>query len=329
MKKNRRRDTVIILSLPRCGTHFIWSRYVNAKRYQLIYDADRIPALVILSQLTNVPLTFLYPAPINPNYNFQYNSLLELDRILPAKGHLEFLQNKYATNGNRILFEKIMDLQAIESRYLFSINRFCYTTSYDFLDGITWTIEDAINALELFWDWQCAYNPKTRFVFICRNIKEWINSLALLWGKASDAWIKARLLELPRLFNWCNSHSVPIYLMEDVIPAFQEGYLELGSEIDGLDLPSQRAIEEAAIQYMGDIDVNRNVDKLIRWKRLFQYLQEKDPVLRTSLVRSIGKMPISFANRFPYFIGKLINNDYAGVSLNNAAIARLDTVDEE
>ncbi len=120
----------IILTLPRGGTHFVWSRFVSSGSYQLIYDADRIPALSVLADNCKEKLDFLCPSPINPNYNFQYNSLVDLNEPLTAAQHLQKLSERYSAPPGFELFKKIMSLQDSGNKCLFSINRFIYTCAY-------------------------------------------------------------------------------------------------------------------------------------------------------------------------------------------------------
>jgi len=151
----RSRKIGIFLSLPRTGTHFVWSRLVASGQYQLIYDADRVAALAVLREEYDKPLEFLYPAPLNPNYNFQYNSVREAPGPLNADQHLALLARKYRCSGEpEELFHRIMAHQDNGTRTLFSVNRFVYTCRYShpFKDFV-WTISMATRALALFEEW--------------------------------------------------------------------------------------------------------------------------------------------------------------------------------
>ena len=133
MKRYQNKSIKIILTLPRCGTHFLWSRHIASKNYQLLYDADIIPALSVLADKCPEKLDFLNLASENPNYNFQYGSQWAACENMTAKEHLEYLKSKYRAVSSFDLFNRILNLQDNTTKYLFSVNRFVYTNSYHFL----------------------------------------------------------------------------------------------------------------------------------------------------------------------------------------------------
>jgi len=310
----------IILSLPRCGTHFFWTRLVASGRYQLIFDADRIPAFKVLSEHCSGKLQFLYPPPKNPNYNFQYNSLVGTNRPMTAAEHLDWLKAKYSASSARDLFEKIMDLQDTGGRRLFSINRFCYTISYEWLfTNITYDIDHAMEALGLLCDWMRQYDPNTSIVLIVRDVPEWIDSLFMLWGAKNRPQMAQRLLELPRLLDWCRLRGIPVFWMRDAVRAVNEGVLDFETRISPFaddDFERMARSLAACREKLTDWPSRQNV---IRFGRLLSYLRQRDPVLRTSWVRSIGTLPLRMSKYLP-FIGRRIEEDFDGLILNNAKI---------
>lgn len=177
----------IMLSFPRCGTHFMWTRYIHSGRYQLIFDADIIPALSVLADECDETLGFLFPSPKNPYYNFAYNSLVDAKRRLTAKQHLEMLLHKYQASNDFDLFRKILDLQDSSGRTLLSINRFVYTTSYKFLfNGFNWKIEHAERSLRLFYKWISLCEYKFDFAMVIREISPWAKSQIKMYGGGSQ-----------------------------------------------------------------------------------------------------------------------------------------------
>ena len=315
---------MFILGLPRAGTHFIWSRLIMSQKYQLIYDADRVPALTVLAERNKRPLKFLYPSPSNPNYNFQYNSLSEAKKALTAQEHLALLQNKYKASDNNDLFQKIMDLQDPGKRSLFSINRFCYTCSMGHLPEVEWTITDALKSLELLWKWQLNYNPNTRFVFICREIEEWAISLHQLLGPDGVDLTRQRLSELPIVLEWCKDHSVPVYLMDKVLKSINDGQCDFGTSTNPIDDYTRIRLEKTALDYRLQFPGIKSSPKFFRWDRLAQYMLEKDHFHRTSLVRSLGSVLLKTHSLIP-LLGKRIAKDLQCDCLNNAAIQNIKT----
>ena len=310
----------IILSLPRCGTHFFWTRLVASGRYQLIFDADRIPAFKVLSEHCSGKLQFLYPPPKNPNYNFQYNSLVGTNRPMTAAEHLDWLKAKYSASSDRDLFEKIMDLQDAGGRRLFSINRFCYTISYEWLfSNISYDIDHAMEALGLLCDWMREYDPNASILLIVRDVPEWIDSLFMLWGAKNRPRVAQRLLELPRLLDACRLRGIPVFWMRDAVNAVNEGVLDFENRIAPFaddDFERMARSLAACREKLTDWPSRQNV---IRFGRLLSYLRQRDPVLRTSWVRSIGTLPLRMSKYLP-FIGRRIEEDFDGLILNNAKI---------
>jgi len=305
--------------MPRCGTHFIWSRYMQSGRYQLIYDADRIPALSILARECQEKLDFLYPAPINPNYNFQYNSLSNIDRILTAKEHLGILMAEHECSTDNELFKRIMLLQDCEpeERSLLSINRFIYTTSYDFLfRNFEWTIENAVESLGLLHSQFASSGYDPVYVMVIRNIPDWIDSQVKMYGKIRKDLIIRRTQEIPIVLGTCFDLDIPIYYMKDVIRNIKDGKLDFEIHMPSI---SRKEIDEI-IRNLSSITMpNMGAHPKYFWgTRFIQYFREKDAIKRTSLVRSIGTSR-NVLERIP-IIGKQIRDDYNGIILNNAKL---------
>src|SRR5688500_9452470 len=202
---SRSRAVRNFLSLPRTGTHFLWSRLVASGRYQLIYDADRVAALAVLREEYDKPLEFLYPAPLNPNYNFQYNSLREAPAPLNADQHLALLARKYRCSAEpEELFHRIMAHQDNGTRTLFSVNRFVYTCRYtDLLANFVWSISMATRALALFEEWLTRGPYEHRTTIIVREIDEWVRSQLQMYGRGGVGLVRERLEDFPQIMEAC------------------------------------------------------------------------------------------------------------------------------
>lgn len=327
MQHNKRCDRKrikIILTFPRCGTHFIWSRYVSSGRYQLIYDADRVPALTVLAHKYKGKLEFLYPTPINPNYNFQYNSLRSVDRCLTADGHLDELSRRYGAKRGSELFDKIILMQDTDKECLFSINRFIYTCSYDFLiNDYEWTIENAEESLRLFHTWLRAGGYNYNFILVIRNIPSWVRSQKLLYTKKGEYLILKRIREMSSMLKTCMELQVPIFMMEDIIKTINEGNLDFENKLTPLQINEVDDTIDRLRRYseISKINVRRvnPIRNAIRMDKLVQYLSEKDQIKRTSLVRSIGWVPIKLSKYLPYVCSK-VKYDLEGTILDNAKV---------
>lgn len=305
-------------------THFIWSRYIDSRRYQLIYDADRIPALSILADKCQEKLEFLCAPNPNPNYNFQYNSLNEVSESLTAAEHLANLGRKYSASSSYESFCNSLALQDISHGSLLSINRFIYTTSYDFLfKTFDWTIADATQSLRRLKEWFDQSGYAVEYVMVIRNVADWIQAQALLYGEAGPPLILRRLRDLPILLRSCQSLNIPIFSMDHVIKTIKLGQLEFWQDLSPLNsIHIQSMLDQAkasitAIERgnVGAIKAGKNK----RLYRLIQYLSEKNPILRTSLVRSLSSSHLKILENFPA-IQQQIQQDYEGVLLNNAKL---------
>ncbi len=311
----------IILSLPRTGTHFFWSRLVVSGRYQLIYDADRLPALAVLSEAYDKPLDFLYPRPLNPNYNFQYNSVGEAGRPLTAGEHLGLLARKYRCRPDpEELFHCILSRQDHADRILFSINRFIYTCRYSFpSNDFCYTISHAIKALNLLEKWlgQGPYRHKT--VMIVREIDEWVRSQIQMQGLKNIGFVRERLEDFPAVMAACGQLGIPVYDMAQAIAAVTDGMLEFNQGVNALTATAIQALCARAGAAINGLPARPTSGSLFRPQRFLQYLSEPDPIKRLSLVRSIGLLPVALAGVLPV-LGKIIRQDYEGVALNNSSI---------
>ena len=320
MNNDNRKPTKIILTLPRCGTHFFWTRFVSSGKYQLVYDADRIPALKVLGEHCREKLDFLYPAPRNPNYNFQYNSLCEMTRTMAATEHIGKLKEKYSSADDYDLFRRIMDAQDTQGKTLLSINRFCYTISYDWLfKEISYSIDHALQALGLLCDWMERYGAKFSIMLIVRDVPDWIDSLFMLWGPKRRSRIARRVDELGPVLDWCRKRHVGVYWMADAIDAVNGGNLEFEGSIEPFGDADFERMAEGIARCRGELSNWQAQPNKIRWGRLLNYARQHDPILRTSLVRSIGTVPLNLGKRIP-LIGRRIRRDFDGEILNNAKI---------
>jgi hypothetical protein len=312
----------VVLSLPRCGTHFVWSRYIHAGQYQLIYDADRIPALSVLADECGEKLDFLYPPPINPNYNFAYNSLYDINRSLTAAEHLERLSAKYSASPGFELFKKIMSLQDTGGRYLLSVNRFVYSISYRYLfKDFEWKIDHASKSLKLLHKWLASSGYDASYAMVIRKIPDWLNSQLVVFGSTRKDWVIKILYETPIILQSCQDLDIPIFWMEDVIRVMNRNKLDFENYLSSLSSDEVKDAWGAPEQYIGLVNeptVGYSL-KNFRVVRFIQYISERDPIKRTSLVRSIGRLPLNVSKYFP-ILGKRIRDDYNGIVLNNAKL---------
>jgi len=146
----------------------MWGELVKSGQYQLIYDADRIPCLYLLSKNYDKRLSFLCTSRTkqmrveNPNYNFEYNSLIEWGKsFLSAQEHMNRLKEKYLVSSVEELFYRIIECQDNGEKELLSINRCVYTRYYDSLfENFEWTTQHALEACELFLELVKPYNVR-------------------------------------------------------------------------------------------------------------------------------------------------------------------------
>lgn len=317
----QKRRLKVLLTLPRSGTHFIWSRLVASGRYQLVYDADRIPALQVLSRYCDEKLKFLHPAPRSPNCNFQYNSLYEVDRPLTAAEHVAMLEERYGAKGGFELYQKIMSLQDSGDRHLFSINRCFFTNRYEFLfEKFKFTIEHAIESLRLYREWVLKTEENPAFALVIREVPDWVSAHFLLWGDREKEMILHRLADFPIIVRAVRDMGIPIFYMKDVIETMKGGELDFETHTKPL---AHEEIEVAcrAISDLlaGGVVFQKTTAPRVRWGRLFQYLAETDPIKRISLVRSVGTLPLNYFGYIPW-LGRRMQEDYEGTALNNARI---------
>ena len=311
-----------LLSLPRTGTHFFWSRLIASGQYQLIYDADRVPALAVLRDAYDKPLDFLYPPPLNPNYNFQYNSLREAPGPLSAAQHLELLAKKYGCGADaEELFHRIMSRQASEGRTLLSVNRFIYTCQYSFaFAGFSYTIALATRALELFETWLARGPYEHKTTIVVREIDEWVRSMIQMQGRDGLRFVRERLDDFPHVMEACSRLGIRVYDTPRAIEAVSAGALEFDEAVEPLTKADVDRLCAAAAAARRELPAERRVRaSMFRLGRFIQYVSESDPVKRLSLVRSIGWLPVRAARVLPV-LGRMIRADYEGVVLDNGRI---------
>jgi hypothetical protein len=309
------------LSLPRTGTHFLWSRLVASGQYQLIYDADRIPALTVLREHYDKPIEFLYPPPLNPNYNFQYNSVSEAKRPLTADEHLALLSRKYRCgNDPEELFHRIMSHQDNGDRTLFSINRFVYTCRYEhpFKDFV-YTIDMAAQSLERFEQWLANGPYEHRSSLLVREIDEWVKSQLQMYRRDGDRFVRPRLEDFPQVMATCERLGIRVFDTAAAIATIKTGELEYDSAMEPLPQTQIDRLKARSTAALVSFTAQHTTGAMFRPGRFMQYVSEKDAVKRLSLVRSIGWLPVKVAPVLPV-LGRMIRKDYEGVVLDNARI---------
>lgn len=309
-------DIKVVLSFPRTGTHFIWSRYISSGAYQLVYDADVIPALHVLAQKYQGTIESLYPPPLNPNYNFQFSSITEIDKPLAPTEYLQFLSKKYGTGTGFELFEKVLSEQDCQDKTLLFINRFIYTCSYNFLlDNFEWSIENAIASLKLLHEWSLRSKHNFKWLLITRDESEWATSQARMG--VSTSLIKKRLSEYKRVIDECNALSIPIFSMKAAIQCVNSNIINFENAIT----PYKYDMPATSTQTLKIIEDDNALKKTFHYfKRTLSYIIERDCYKRTSLVRSIGFFKYIFL-LIPHIRRRYVN-DYEGVVLNNAKIKK-------
>lgn len=306
----------VVLSFPRTGTHFLWSRYIASGAYQLVYDADAIPGLYILSKKYEGTIKSLFPAPRNPNYNFQFSSLCEIDKPLSPRQYLEFMSKKYSADIGFDLFEKALALQDCNNKTLLVINRFVYTCSYNFLlDNCEWAIEDAVESLRIFYDWSKQSSHAFNWMLLTREEPEWLRSQARMG--ASNDLIERRLREYKKVMDVCGELGIATYSMHDVVACLNNNIINFENVISSgkSDLATAKTISATSAK------TDRLHRRLLHYlTRTLSYLKEKDDYKRLSLVRSIGFFKYLFY--VSSYLSKRYVRDYEGAILNNAKIKR-------
>ena len=313
-----------IFTVPRCGTHFIWGEFIKSQQYQMIYDADRLPALNLLSKNYTKKLDFLLSdnkdyslTAENPNYNFQYNSLVDwMGSSLTAKEHLEKMKEKYNTSNTDELFHRILELQDIkQDKELFSVNRFIYTMNYDFLfDGFEWSSEHALEACDSYLELLKPYT--TRNILIIRKYPDWISSrLKMLGGDRLVKESKSLSMLTKRFFEL----GIPIYYMNEVIDVVKKGNVKFWNFIEPLTSDEVKIFCEQADKDVSRLAIKTKRNSLFRPRRFIQYLFERDDFRRLALVRSFGSLPFKFFHLIPV-LGERFKRDINGSILNNAKI---------
>lgn len=318
-----KRPVKFVLSFPRTGSHFIWSRYIWSGEYQLIYDADRIPVLSVLAQKCQESLDFLRHSSPNPNYNFQYNSFVGREESWTAHQHLEHLYKKYKVTNSFDLFERAMSLQAEHHKHLFSVHRYIYTTHYsDIFKNFCWTIDDAMTSFKLLQDWFKTCGYPVSYIMVIRTFPDWVRSLLLLHGKSQVEFIRKLTQDRHAVLNMCQTQGIPIFWIHEVIPCMRQGVIDFENHLKPV---SPEEIEKEN-DFMADLDQIisetsvSNKPRRFRFGRFIQYITERDPTLRSALIRSIGYYPLVISKYLPV-IGRIVEHDKSRIVLNNAAIS--------
>jgi len=302
----------------------MWTRLVSSGKYQLIYDADRIPAFNVLEKYCDEKLTFLCPPAKNLNYNFQYNSLRDINVALTPREHLEVLKEKYlSAETGKGLFDRIMSVQDNSDRVLFSVNRFIYTSEYEYIfDKFEHTVEHARESLQLFHEWLSDGPYEPVFAMVIRDLPDWIKAMSSM--RISREKISKFVNGLSPVLDACLELKIPVFVMKDVISVMNAGELDFEKKAIPLPEDSIREVILSSKDALRGFSTRKTGQQLLRLDRLKQFLSEKDPIKRSSLVRSIGKIPLKSAYMFPSFkISKRIIESFEAVALDNSRITPL------
>lgn len=315
------KNITIILSFPRCGTHFMWGEFIKSEQYQLLYDADRIPALHILGNAYAKTLDFLCTSEttnliLNPNYNFQYNSLIEWGTAsLTAQQHLNRLKKKYMASSVEQLFHNIIKCQDHGTKELLSINRFIYTVHNDSLfDNFEWTTQHALEACNFFLELLKPYNVQV--VLVIRKYEDWLLSRQKMMG--SRNLVKKESESMSIITRYLAQRDIRTFYMDDVIQSMKQGHLRFWEHLSQL---SHKEIDQFCAKSAENKCELQQLQStsLIRPERLLRYITTNDPFRRLAMVRSIGSVPTRLLPFIPFFKNQ-IERDLSGSILNNAKI---------
>jgi hypothetical protein len=215
-----------------------------------------------------------------------------------------------------------MALQDSGDRVLFSVNRFVYTCANDhFLgSGFEWTADFAMESLRLLHNWFARLGNSVRFSLVIRRMDDWIRSQTQRRGADQLEVLHRRLDGFPLLLETCRELAISVFEMGDVVRAMNQGQFEFESVVEPLSTGRLREMEREAASKSSVLAPGPTpTPALFRARRFVEYLRERDPVKRTSLVRSIGYLPVRMSALLPV-IGRQIRQDCDGIVLNNARI---------
>jgi hypothetical protein len=178
-----------------------------------------------------------------------------------------------------------------------------------------------MESLRLLRQWFGLLGRPVRFMLVVRGIDDWVQSQMLRRGADQTRVVRRRLEGFPVLLRNCRELNVPIYRMDEVIRVMNAGSLEFDQALQPVPAGDlERWVRDADIQQAAlQPRQPAAAPKMFRAGRFVQYLREKDPIKRTSLVRSIGYLPVRMSPLLPV-IGRKIREDCDGVVLNNARI---------
>lgn len=141
-------------------------------------------------------------------------------------------------------------------------------------------------------------------------------------GGGAKSRVVRRLREAPAVLKACSDLNVPIFMMEDMIRQINGGDLEFENVLTPLRKDEIDGMWKNLEKYERLIDgLSLGSPEMLRAGRFIQYICEKDPIKRISLVRSIGRFPTRILKSIP-IIRKTIQDDYEGIILNNAKIKK-------
>lgn len=329
----KKKKLTVFLSYPRCGNHYIWGKLIQQKKLQCLYDLDIVPALSVLSKKCNEDLDFLNlkckelidPRIFPLKYNFQYDSLIENPsrfKSITASEHLNFLYIFYSVKNKRVdsLCKKILDLQDGKNDF-FIINRFAYSFYYDqktiFNKKFKWTVENSIESLELmnkiftkFFD--------IKYLLLTREANQWINSRQNHFSYDDDE-LKNYIKSIKSLKK--SKINIQIVDCEKVINSFKLND-NIFTVINKFKIKNFNKYLKVKNQ---NISINNKKKiPLINFKKLFQFIFEKDFFEKQSLVYSIGSMLQNKRINFIFFpFNLIINKSYNKTFLNNSKIKKI------
>lgn len=137
--------------------------------------------------------------------------------------------------------------------------------------------------------------------------------------------MERRLLDFDTVLRTCVKLDIPIFYMKDVIKTMKKGNMEYEKVLKPLSTSDIDLQIKDRDYHLDKYHNHVKKPSLFRLNRMIQFIQENDPIKKTSLVRSIGQIPLKLAKIFPNnFVSRNLLDSYNALILDNAKIKNLD-----